>query len=95
MWLIATKRTPRRSDVSTIGVKKPIIDLSSRADVQRISHKWHESTEMIDSFCIAVEVPANWTALQQSDRKAAFEWRINSDRIFQSLIGIEPRKLCH
>ncbi|MBV7331076.1 hypothetical protein KFU94_23130 [Chloroflexi bacterium TSY] len=91
-WLIASKRVPLLSNTSMGSIKRTIVDLAKRTDVERIPFDWHGAPELVDGTYVAIEIPADWTALQRSDLQTALKWRTNTDRIFQSLLGIEPGK---
>ncbi len=39
---------------------------------------------------IAIEIPADWTALQANDLERAQRWRATSDALFGQLVGIAP-----
>ena len=41
---------------------------------------------------IAIEIPANWTVLQQENLEEALRWRETTDRLFARYIGIEEEK---
>ena len=41
---------------------------------------------------MAIEIPANWTQLQQQAPDEALAWRTATDRLFAHYIGSEPGK---
>ena len=41
---------------------------------------------------VAIEVPSNWTALQNKDLEQALIWRETTDRIFQQYLGCDEGK---
>lgn len=66
----------------------PIVNPTSEYDVNGFSARRIESTlQDIESSTIAIEIPINWTDLQQNNLQLAQEWRNVTDELFQRYIG--------
>ncbi len=43
-----------------------------------------------ETACVAIEIPADWVALQRADRTAALRWRDVTNRLLDSYLGLRP-----
>lgn len=86
-WLVGSDRV---RDIPLTGSRSLVLDLSRQADIQRVNYGVDEVDYTADQPVIAIEIPADWTSLQQQAIEIALEWRKVSDRIFAHYIGMEP-----
>ena len=66
------------------------IDLHGQASIPRVNDGFMRVDDAVDAPFIAIEIPANWTALQQENLEAALQWRAATDSLFQRYIGHKP-----
>ncbi|CAN5545611.1 GNAT family N-acetyltransferase [soil metagenome] len=83
-WLAGSLRV---RDRLAINVRTTIVDLHRQSAILRVNDRWRRVDETIDAPLIAIEIPANWTALQQEDLDEALRWRAATDTLFQRYIG--------
>lgn len=68
----------------------PVLDLSQEVGIVRVNDEWRILNATPGERTIAIEIPADWTALQRDDLAAATRWRTATDRLFGDLIGRHP-----
>jgi predicted GNAT superfamily acetyltransferase len=68
----------------------PVLDLGEEPDIVQVNDQWRMLTVAPESETIAIEIPADWTALQRDDLDTAIHWRATTDRLFQQLVGHKP-----
>lgn len=88
-WLVRSQHV--RSALERGGDGRPV-DLAGRSDVRRVNQGPGELDFAADALEIAVEVPADWTAVQGSSATLAQEWREATDTLFQHYIGADEGK---
>lgn len=86
-WLVGSKRV---RDLPIFGGRADVIDLTNRRQVPRVNQGCDEAHFDIDAELIAIEIPANWTALQSDDPEQARAWRELTDALFKRYIGLGP-----
>jgi predicted GNAT superfamily acetyltransferase len=86
-WLVGSRHV---QGVPLFGSRSLILDLSHNRQVARINRGWTDVNYTIDNEMIAIEIPADWTQLQQEDLENAMAWREITDRIFSRYVGSEP-----
>lgn len=86
-WLVGTKQV---REAALVGERTTVVDLSRRRQVPRANDGWHSADYTLSAELIAIEIPTDWTTLQQSDIVQAQAWRTLTDALFQHYIGIEP-----
>ena len=86
-WLPGSTRGRDRLSTSA---RTTIVDLHRQISIPRVNADWHRVDEAIDAPLIAIELPANWTALQQENLDEALQWRAATDAFFQRYIGRKP-----
>ena len=83
-WLVASQRV---DDVPMVGGRAEVVELGNRPQIPRANDGWRSVALTLDAPIIAIEVPADWTALQQTDLEAALAWRRVTDTVLQRYIG--------
>ncbi|MCX6044602.1 MAG: GNAT family N-acetyltransferase [Chloroflexi bacterium] len=86
-WLANSLRVRDRLATS---VRTTIVDLHRQASIPRVNDRWRTLDEAVDAPSIALEIPTNWTALQQENLDEALQWRMATDALFQRYIGRNP-----
>jgi predicted GNAT superfamily acetyltransferase len=84
-WLVGGRRVQAAS-----ASRAHVPDLAAAAPIARVNRGPDPVDVTPDSPRIAIEIPADWTALQQRDPAAAAAWREATDRLFARLVGREP-----
>lgn len=84
IWLVGSKRV---REVTPLGARAEIFDLSHRLRIPRVNDGCRTARFDLDDEIIAIEIPADWTALQAGDPVQAQEWRLLTDEIFGAYIG--------
>jgi predicted GNAT superfamily acetyltransferase len=86
-WLVGAERV---RETPLIGARANVLDLRRHPEIDRVN----DGTLRIDfdsrAPVIAIEIPENWTLLQQLDLDSAQHWRAVTDRLFTNYIGIRP-----
>ena len=88
-WLVRSSRV--EAALAGQADARPV-DLSGRPDVRRVNQGPGELIVTADDPEIAVEVPADWTAVQGESAALAQEWREATDTLLQRYIGAHEGK---
>ena len=88
-WLVASRRV---DDVPLVGSRGEVVDVSHRRQIPHINDGPRSADLTRQDPLIAIEVPLDWTALQQQDLSAALAWREVTDEVLQHYIGSAPGK---
>jgi predicted GNAT superfamily acetyltransferase len=89
--LIKSRRVKAALDPATaVQAAAPFVDLSREPAIVRVNDGWQVQVKRLDAARIAIEIPADWTALQRDDLEQAIAWRTTTDQIFQRWIGSSP-----
>ena len=88
-WLVASRRV---DDVPLVGSRSEVVDMGHRRQIPRVNDGPHRADFTRQDPLIAIEVPLDWTGLQQQDLDAALAWRRVTDEILQHYIGIDQGK---
>ncbi len=83
-WLVGTRLV---RDVPLTGGRALVLDLGVHKEVVKVNRGWEEVEQEVDSPLIAVETPADWTAMQRDALDEAVRWRESTDRIFSRYVG--------
>jgi predicted GNAT superfamily acetyltransferase len=83
-WLATTERV---RNVPLIGSRSLILDLRRRPEIVRVNDSLRVLTLDADAPYLAVEIPADWTGLQQRSVEEALQWRAVTDELFQHYVG--------
>lgn len=87
-WLVDTERVRALSPTSASAT---VLELGQEPDVQVLT-RGAEVVSDPHSERVAIEIPANWTALQRDDVEAAARWRATTDALFQEHLGLGPNQ---
>ena len=89
-WLVSSARV-RQALYPPAGEQESsptsVLDLKSIPEIVRVNDGYQRVRDAGDAARIAIEIPADWTALQRDDLENALRWRTASDEIFAQLIG--------
>ncbi len=85
-WLVGSDRV---RSVPVVGAQANVLDLAHRPEIMRVNEGWSVRIAAPTAEMIAIEVPANWTALQLEDIPSAIRWREATDALFAQLIGTD------
>jgi len=86
-WLVGSRRV---REVGAFGERAEIVDLMRRPFIPRVNEGYETARLDLSEEILAIEVPADWTTLQQHDIRAAQAWRALTDKIFAAYIGLGP-----
>ena len=88
-WLVASRRV---DDVPLVGSRAEVVDMGHRRQIPHVNDGPHSADLTREDPLIAIEVPLDWTALQQQDLNAALAWREVTDQVLHHYIGSEEGK---
>jgi predicted GNAT superfamily acetyltransferase len=83
-WLVASRRV---DDVPLVGSRAEMVDMSHRPQIVRVNDGPRSADLARQEPLIAIEVPLDWTALQQENLSEAMAWRQVTDEVLQHYIG--------
>ena len=83
-WLVGSERV---RGLQATGTEAQIVDLAQEPKMRTIELESTQTGFAFDDARIAIEIPANWTALQQRDIVAAQRLRQSTDSLFSHIIG--------
>ncbi len=83
-WLVASRRV---DDVPLVGSRSEVVDMDHRRQIPRVNDGPHRADLTRQDPLIAIEVPVDWTGLQQQDLDAALAWRRLTDEVLRHYIG--------
>ncbi|MCC6456751.1 MAG: hypothetical protein IT328_17485 [Caldilineaceae bacterium] len=86
-WLVGSERV---QNASWTGGRALMLDLSYHPEVQRANRGFNELNFEADGEYIAIEIPGNWTEVQQQNENDALQWREATDRLFSHYVGTQP-----
>ena len=88
-WLVGSQRV---QEIPLIGARAVVVDLHGQRQVPRVNDSYRRADFGHCEPLLAVEIPPDWTMLQQLDQAEAQAWRLLTDRIFAHYLGIGPGK---
>ncbi len=88
-WLVQSERVQQ---ALALDARSTVLDLAQYPHVQRVNQGWQSTIDDTSAPVIAIEVPINWTALQQNNLEEAMRWRATTDRLFARYVGKEDGK---
>jgi len=88
-WLIGSTRV---REIPLFDAQSVVIQLAHQPSIARVNQGWQSSDFTIDAPLIAIEIPANWTKLQQEHPDDALHWRAATDQLFRHYLGSTPGK---
>ncbi len=86
-WLVQTTRVRATLEED---INATIVDLAVDTTTPRVNAGSAMPRLDADAPVIAIEVPANWTAMQRDDLELALRWRETTDRVFAHYLGCDP-----
>jgi hypothetical protein len=88
-WLVASQRV---DNVPLVGSRAEVVELGHRPQIPRANDGPRGANLALTAPIIAIETPADWTSLQQTNLDAALAWRQVTDAVLQHYIGAENGK---
>jgi predicted GNAT superfamily acetyltransferase len=88
-WLVQTRRV---REALTEETGATIVDLAGADRIPRVNQGSEQAVFDLTAPTIAIEVPANWTAVQRENLPLALRWRETTDRLFTHYLGCDPGK---
>lgn len=86
-WLVGTERV---RNVPVLGARSLMLDLPQHPEIQRVNDGCAHLNFDATSEYIAVEIPPDWTDLQQHHIDEAQLWRETTDQLLGHYVGIAP-----
>lgn len=86
-WLLDTNRVRR---LPLFHAQSVVMSLATQPSIVRVNDGWQRVDLTADEPEIAIEIPANWTNLQQAYPDEALHWRAATDQLFSHYLGNEP-----
>lgn len=86
-WLIGSARV---RDIPLFEAQSTLLHLAHHPDIVRVNHGWQQLEFTATAPLIAIEIPANWTKLQQAQPDEALQWRSATDQLFSHYLGSTP-----
>jgi predicted GNAT superfamily acetyltransferase len=86
-WLIGSARV---RNVPLFDAQSTIIHLAHQSEIVPVNYGWQRIDLAVDAPLIAIEIPANWTKLQQEQPDDALQWRAATDQLFSHYVGSAP-----
>lgn len=86
-WLLDTNRV---RCVPLFDAQSVVVSLANQPSIVRVNDGWQRIDLMADAPLIAIEIPANWTNLQQTHPDEALHWRAATDQLFSHYLGSDP-----
>ena len=86
-WLIGSARV---RDVSLFEAQSTVYHLAHHPEIVQVNRGWQQVDLSVDAPLIAIEIPANWTKLQQEQPDDALQWRTATDQLFSHYLGSAP-----
>ena len=86
-WLIGSARVQAQP---LFDARSLVIHLAHQPEIVRVNQGWQQADLACTAELIAIEIPANWTGLQQSEPDVALRWRATTDQLFSHYIGSGP-----
>jgi predicted GNAT superfamily acetyltransferase len=86
-WLVSSRRVRAALAAGRGGA---IVDLRGDTAIPRLNRGGDGARFDAVAPTVAIEIPANWTAVQRDDRDLAVRWRATTDRLFAHYLGPEP-----
>jgi predicted GNAT superfamily acetyltransferase len=84
-WLVGAQRVQA---TPLVGARANVLDLRRQPEIDRVNHGTLRVDFDSHAPVIAIEIPENWTLLQQLDLELAQRWRAVTDQLFAHYIGI-------
>lgn len=88
-WLIGSARVQGKP---LHDARSAILPLAQHPEIIRVNSGWQQADLSATAPMLAIEIPADWTGLQQQNPDEALAWRATTDRLFSHYIGSNPGK---
>lgn len=86
-WLIGSARVQAKP---LHDARSTILQLAHHPEIMRVNQGWRQTDFTATAPMLAIEIPADWTKLQQQDPNEALAWRAVTDDLFSHYIGSTP-----
>ena len=86
-WLIGSARV---QEIPLFEAHSAVYHLAHHPAIVRVNRGWQQLDHAVDAPLIAIEIPANWTKLQQEQPAEALHWRAATDQLFSHYLGSTP-----
>lgn len=86
-WLIGSARV---REIPLFEAQSVVYHLAHHPEIIRVNQGWQHVDLTVDAPLIAIEIPANWTKLQQEQPDEALQWRTATDQLFSHYLGSTP-----
>lgn len=86
-WLIGATRV---QEIPLLDAQSVSFNLAHQPEIVRVNQGWQQVELTAAAPLIAIEIPANWTKLQQTQPDEALSWRAATDQIFSHYLGSAP-----
>jgi predicted GNAT superfamily acetyltransferase len=86
-WLLDTNRVRR---VPLFDAQSVVVSLATQPSIVRVNDGWQRIDLTAAAPQIAIEIPANWTKLQQTHPDDALHWRAATDQLLGHYLGSDP-----
>ncbi|MEZ4675552.1 MAG: hypothetical protein R2932_15075 [Caldilineaceae bacterium] len=86
-WLIGSARVQVKP---LYDARSTILQLNNHPEIVRVNDGWQHADLSATAPMLAIEIPADWTAIQKEQPATALQWRTTTDRIFAHYIGSTP-----
>ncbi len=84
-WLVGSRRV---REAAAVGSRAQVLELTPKSGVLQVNEGLRIRTLQAETPLIAIEIPANWTRLQEEHVAEAQRWREVTDRIFARYVGL-------
>lgn len=88
-WLVGSDRVRH---APMLGYRALVLDLAQHTGIVHVNEGLRLRTLEADAPFIAIEVPADWTRLQEDHVDQAQRWREVTDELFARFVGLEPHQ---
>lgn len=86
-WLIGSARVQA---IPLFEAQSAVYHLAHHPAIVRVNRGWQQLDRSVDAPLIAIEIPADWTKLQQEQPDEALQWRTATDQLFSHYLGSTP-----
>lgn len=88
-WLIGSARV---REIPLFDAQSVVFNLAYQPEIVRVNQGWQQVDMTVGASLIAIEIPANWTKLQQAQPDEALHWRTVTDQLLSHYLGSTPGK---
>lgn len=84
-WLVGSERV---RSAAAVGARAQVLELTAKSGVLQVNEGLRVRTLQADAPLIAIEIPAEWTRLQEERVSEAQRWREVTDALFARYVGL-------